>query len=136
MGLNLLNAEQILAAQLPFTDVPVPEWGGSVRVRSMSGADREAFYQALPKSVDGTTPIGTFQATLVAFTAVDADGNLLFTAEQVELLRQRQASALERVAMVVMQMNGLGGAAVEDEVKNSNAGQSSASGTGSPPSSE
>jgi len=134
--MNLLTADQILGAALAFTDVQVPEWGGTVRVRSMTGADREAFHESLPKTVDGKTPLTAFQASLVASTVVDGAGKLLFTPDQVARLREVSASALERVAAEAMQLNGLGVNAVEEEVKNSAAGQSDASGTGSQPSSE
>ncbi|MFE3382837.1 hypothetical protein [Streptomyces anulatus] len=41
---NYLSAEQILDADdLAIEDVPVPEWGGTVRVKGMSGTERDRF---------------------------------------------------------------------------------------------
>jgi hypothetical protein len=37
MATNLLTRAAILAADLLFEDVPVPEWGGTVRVWALSG---------------------------------------------------------------------------------------------------
>ena len=43
-GTALLSKEAILAAQDVVTElVEVPEWGGSVRVRGLTGAERDAF---------------------------------------------------------------------------------------------
>ena len=39
----LLTKDQILAvADIEYRTVAVPEWGGEVRIRSMTGADRDA----------------------------------------------------------------------------------------------
>ena len=39
---GLLSKEQILAAEdLPHKDVPVPEWKGTVRVRALTGFERD-----------------------------------------------------------------------------------------------
>ena len=40
----MLTREQILQSDdLPRETVPVPEWGGSVRIRTLSGADRDGY---------------------------------------------------------------------------------------------
>lgn len=39
-----LNRQQILEANdLPTEDVPTPEWGGTVKVKTLNGLEREAF---------------------------------------------------------------------------------------------
>ena len=46
--MNILSKEAILAADdLPREKVNVPEWGGEVLVRTMSGTDRDAFEASL-----------------------------------------------------------------------------------------
>ena len=44
----MLTREQILQSDdLPCETVPVPEWGGEVQVRTMTGTDRDAFEASL-----------------------------------------------------------------------------------------
>ena len=46
--MNILSKDAILAADdLPRETVHVPEWGGDVYVRTMSGTDRDAFETSL-----------------------------------------------------------------------------------------
>ncbi len=46
--MNILTKEAILAADdLPRETVLMPEWGGDVYVRTMSGTDRDAFESSL-----------------------------------------------------------------------------------------
>ena len=129
--MKLLTKQAILAAaDLPHEDVPVPEWGGTVRVRSMTGVERDAFRAAL--NAEGGTPIGQFSAALLAATIVDEAGNKLFEAADLEALQAKSAKALDIPAGVAMRLNGLGGAAVADAAKNSAAAQNADSGSGSP----
>lgn len=129
--MTLLSKSAILgASDLKHEDVPVPQWGGSVRVRTMNGIERDEFRALL--SADGGIPIGKFSAALLAATIVDEKGERLFTMEDVEALQKKSAASLDAPAAVAMRLNGLGGSAVEDAVKNSEADQSAASGSGSP----
>ena len=129
--MTLLTKQAILAAaDLPHEDVSVPEWGGTVRVRSMTGAERDQFRAAL--NVEGGTPIGQFSAALLAATIIDEAGNKLFDLGDLESLQAKSAKALDAPAVVAMRLNGLGGTAVVDAVKNSAADQNADSGSGSP----
>ncbi|MFJ9531254.1 hypothetical protein [Herbaspirillum sp. NPDC101396] len=136
MGVTLLSADAILSAPLRSVDVPVPEWGGMVRVQGMSGSDRDSFQTVLRGDETGRTSNDKFQAILLAFTLVGDDGQLLFSVDQVEVLRARSATALERVAVEAMRLNGLLPEAVADAAKNSEAAQNADSGSDSPATSD
>jgi hypothetical protein len=130
--MGLLSKSAILDNDdLKFEDVPVPQWGGSVRVRVMTGAERDAFREAIAAQ-GGDVAVGKFSATLLAFTCIDETGQRLFTLEDVEALRAKSASSLDTPATIAMRLNGLGGGAVEDATKNSSSGQSGDSGSASP----
>jgi len=46
--MGLLTRDAILEAQdLQHEEVYIPEWGGSVRVRTLTGAERDAFEQSI-----------------------------------------------------------------------------------------
>lgn len=129
--MGLLTKSAILgAADLKHEDVEVPQWGGTVRVRMMSGRERDEFRSALAE--EGTVPVGRFSAALLAATCVDEGGVRLFTMEDMEALQAKSAKSLDAPAAVAMRLNGLGGAAVEEAVKNSESGQSGDSGSDSP----
>ena len=132
MGVTLLTADQIMAAPLASTDVPVPEWGGTVRVRAMSGSDRDSFRDLLRTAEGEQTSNTKFQATLLAFTLVNDRGELLFTVEQIQTLGLRSAAALERVGVAAMKLNGLLPDAIGEAAKNSEAAQNDDSGSDSP----
>ena len=46
---KFLSAEDILAAEdIETVDVLVPEWGGTVKLRSLSGKEAEKFVESFP----------------------------------------------------------------------------------------
>ncbi|MEU5950323.1 hypothetical protein ABZ793_32935, partial [Micromonospora sp. NPDC047465] len=50
----LLNRDAILAAEdRTYEEVNCPEWGGSVRLRSITGAQRDAYEQSLVQQRGG-----------------------------------------------------------------------------------
>jgi len=129
--MSLLSKSAILgASDLKHEDVNVPAWGGTVRVRAMNGLERDEFRAAITS--EGPVPIGQFSAALLVACIVDADGNRLFTADDMAALQKKSAKSLDGPANVAMRLNGLGGDAVEEAVKNSEADQNADSGSGSP----
>jgi hypothetical protein len=118
----LLNKDQILEAlDLKSEAVDVPEWGGSVLVRTMTGADRDAFETSMiTVSLDGTRKpdMTNLRAKLVALTLVDEANNRLFDVADIPRLALKSAAALERVFDAAQRINGIGAAAQDDAVKN------------------
>jgi hypothetical protein len=108
----LLTKDSILkASDLKTADVDVPEWGGKVRVRTMTGADRQAFYKS-NTSKDGM-PKNMLEALIVA-TAIDEKGEHMFTASDVSALASKSSIALQRVWDKAAEINGLTQKSVED----------------------
>lgn len=104
----MLTRDAILAtrATLRSEDVEVPEWGGTVRVREMTGAERDAWEQSLV-GAKGKVNIENVRARLVSRTVVDEAGVRLFSDTDAEALGQTSAAALERVARVAQKLNKL-----------------------------
>ena len=127
----ILTKDQILEADdLRTETVDVPEWGGSVLVRTMSGTDRDAFEASMiTLSPDGTRKpnMTNMRAKLVALTVVDDAANRLFDASDVDRLALKSASALERVFAAAQRINALGVDAQDEIAKNSGAGLSASS---------
>lgn len=116
----LLGREAILGAvDLPTVDVEVPEWGGTVRVRMLTGTERDAFEAGTVirqgKKVEAN--LVNIRARLVALCVVDENGLRLFTEADAEKLGQKSGAALGRVFEAAQKINGLteGAAAAAEE---------------------
>ena len=78
--MTLLTKEQILgAADLEHRDVAVPEWGGTVRVRCMTGEERDAYESALYNG--DKVNLDNVRARLLVLTVIDEQGARLFADE-------------------------------------------------------
>lgn len=116
--MTLLNRDAILAAQdLTTEDVDVSEWGGSVRVRVMTGAERDSFGASLVGPDGKPSPDG-YKAKLVARCLVDEAGQRMFSDAEVTLLEAKSAPALDRVFAVADRLNAVNAGAVEAAEKN------------------
>jgi hypothetical protein len=117
----LLTKEQILnATDLPVEDVPVPEWGGAVRARTLTGAERDAFEVASSQAREKfgfEAAARNYRARWAAACLVGEDGRPLFAAADVEALGGKSSAALDRVLRAANRLNGLGDP--EDAAKNS-----------------
>ena len=111
-----LSKEQILAAK-DFTSeiVKVPEWGGDVHIRTMSGADRDAYHLAMQEE---KAAVGKFESLLLALTLADENGALLFTLAEVETLCAKSAAVLDKLAKESLRINGMTTEAKEEAAKN------------------
>src|SRR5690349_7103464 len=115
--MSLLSRDAILQAEDHKTeDVDVPEWGGTVRVRSLSGAERDAYEAHIVQvGADGSKKVNVknLRGKLVSLTCIDEDGGRLFSDEDAEALGAKSAAALERVFDVARHLSGL----TEDDVE-------------------
>jgi len=106
----LLGRDAILKADdLPAEDVLVPEWGGTVRVRGLTGTGRDEYWASLTVERDGQQVVDSANATakLVARCAVGEDGEPLFTQRDVSALGERSGAALNRVFEVATRLSGI-----------------------------
>lgn len=111
----MLSRDQILGAQdLERRSVDVPEWGGVVCVRLMTGSERDRFEAEHLKA-----PQVDARARMAAATLCDEQGALLFTADDVAALGKKSATALNRVVEVAFELNRVGKADVDAAEKNS-----------------
>lgn len=136
-GTGFLSREQILKAKdLSYQEVEVPEWGGRVRVRELTGGERQEF-DATIASIRQDLSVGgrkdgqqrqmkvevhadRVRVKLCALTMVDEKGERLFQNEdQVRDLAKKSARALERVYEVSARLSGLSEEAVEEAGKGS-----------------
>lgn len=125
--MKLLTRDAILQAEdLPTEDIEVEEWGGAVRVRALTGAERDAFEQSIVEQRGKSTRVNmrNIRAKLVALTVVDGDGKRLFSDKDAELLGKKSAVALNRVFEIAQKLSGLSPEDMEELSGNSEEGQS------------
>lgn len=108
---KILTAEEILKADdSPRELVEVPEWGGAVYVRTISGAERDQYETegiSLKTGKLQREAVETTRARLVALCAVGEDGKRLFNPSDVMGLARKSARALDRVFEAAARLNGI-----------------------------
>jgi hypothetical protein len=118
MGL-LTKADILAVSDLPTKDIEVPEWGGTIRIRSLTSAqveDLQAEFMAARD--DGRLVPQHWRAKHLALSAVDEAGALLFTEAEASKLAQKSGVAMGRVFDAINTFNGQKPGAVEDAAKN------------------
>lgn len=126
----LLTKDAILAANDLITeDVDVPEWGGTVRVRAISGTERDTFEQTIVtrRGKNVQTNLANIRAKMVALCVVDEAGQRLFNDSDVAALGKKSAAALDRVFTVAQRLAGLTDEDVDELAENLESGQNAAS---------
>ena len=132
-----LSRDDILkAADNEPEEVDVPEWGGSVLVRGMTGRERDAFeVSMLTPGRGGRRQVdpANVRAKLVARCCVDDDGNRLFTDADVAELGGKSAAAVDRVYEVAARLSGMGAGDQEELVRDFALADGTGSSSTSPP---
>lgn len=126
----ILNRDQILQAQdIKTQTVPVPEWGGDVIVKGLTGTERDAYEASCVDTQDGKNvpKLQNIRAKLVSLTLVDEQGKRLFTSADLEALGRKSGDVLDRLFDVARELSGLTKQAMEKARGNSEPGQSEGS---------
>lgn len=127
----LASKEAILAAGGRETvEFEVPEWGGSVILREMTGKERDRYEQSLMeiKGNVARPSLDNVRARLVSLCIVDQNGDPLFvTKQEIATLGNMSAKGLDRVYEKCQEMNGLDAGAVEELVTDFGSDQSDGS---------
>jgi hypothetical protein len=98
-----LSKSAILAADdSKKIEVDVPEWGGSVFIKVMSGTERDRFESEF---VGDKKNVDMVRAKLVSKCLCDEDGDRLFSEEEVPQLGEKSAAVLDRLFHVCMKHN-------------------------------
>ena len=130
-----LGREAILAAgKLRSEAVEIPEWGGSVIVREMTGTDRDRFESSII-SMKGAKPELRMQgarALVAALCVVDDAGERIFGDADLAALGGLSGAALTRVFEVASRLSGMTAETMEELVEGFPLAASGEIGSGSP----
>lgn len=127
-----LSRDAILAVDdVQFEDVEVPEWGGKVRVKSLTGRERDALEASMiqGKGKNANVNLNNLRAKLVARSIVDEGGKRVFSDDDIAALGAKSAAALTRVYEVAQRLSGITQEDVDELTKNSETAPSDDSGS-------
>ena len=131
----LVTKAQISAAvDRRWEDVPVPEWGGEVRLMSLSAADR-GYIEAGSVVANGQNPqlkvesLKVYREKLVGMSMVDENFERLYTNKEIAAgeLGKKDGAIIERLAAKVQELSGMGRFAKKEIEGNSDAAPSGSS---------
>lgn len=124
--MTLLKFDEVIAKQdLETKDIFIPEWGGSVRVRPWTVAERNEFRRRATSAED-KDDVG---AWLVSLLAVDENGKQWCPPDRIKELQQKHANAVQRIESGIMDLNKFDEKKFDDAAKNSQPNQSEPSST-------
>jgi hypothetical protein len=128
---TLLNRDQVFAANdVKTEDVECPEWGGTMRVRGLTGKERGQLERMFSSAKKGSGALdmgtdkngpdwGSWRAWLVSRAAVDENGKPVFSVTDIQKLGERSAAPIDRVSAAIMALSGIGATDQEEMEKNS-----------------
>lgn len=109
-----LSRDSILNARdNKVVSVDVPEWGGSLYVRVLSGSQRDQLEAYICTKRGKTEDYAGVRALLVQLSACDKDGKPLFQPSDLPAISERSSIALQRVFDAAAKLNGLNSGSVE-----------------------
>jgi len=134
----MLSRDDILKADdLQTRDVDVPDWGGTVRVRALSGKERDAYEASCmierpAVGADGKRIRGQLEmhrsllnirAKLVVRAVIGEDGQRLFKDTDAAALGEKSGAVLDKLFDVAAELSGLTAEDVEELANFSGDGQ-------------
>jgi hypothetical protein len=129
----LVTKAQISAAvDRKWEDVPVPEWGGEVRLMALTAADR-GYIEAGSVVANGQSPqlkvesLKVYREKLVGFSMVDENFERIYSNKEFGELGKKDGAVIERLAAKVQELSGMGRFAVKEAEGNSGAAPSGSS---------
>lgn len=127
-----LTKDAILKADdIQREEVAVPEWGGVVLVRGLTGKERDLLEASMIQGKGKKTSVNleNLRAKVVARSIVDESNNRIFEDADIPALAQKSAAALNRVYAVAQRLSGITEEDVDELTKNSGTVQSEDSGS-------
>lgn len=113
-----LTAEAIFSADdMDVAPVDVPEWGGLIYVRRLSGRERDEFEQLMSDRKQGRSSLKVqgVIAKVVVLAACTSDGSKLFNGKDAEgKLNEKACAPLMRIFDAALAVSGM----KEDDIEN------------------
>ena len=108
----MLNKEQILAVKdIEEKKIKVPEWKGEILIKSLSSAERSEYYSFIQKRNKpgvGISEISGIYEKLIVLGVVDANGDRMFSDDDIKKLGEKSPAVLTRIANEILAISGMG----------------------------
>ena len=124
--MTVLDRSAILSASdMKIEELEIPEWGGSVHIKSLSGKDRDAFESSMfeGRGKNRKENFANLRARLLVRTIVTESGDRIFQNNDINALGNKNAKALDRCFAKARELSGMSDEDVEEMVKNSEEAQ-------------
>ena len=123
-----LSKDDIFKADdLPTKDMDIPEWGGTLTIRTLTGAERDQFESAFVNQ--DKIDIRGMKARLIQLTVMNGDGQPMFTKADLQKINSKSASVIDRIWHVSRRLSGLTKEDADELVGNSGTAPTDASGS-------
>lgn len=112
-----LTAEEILGSHDIIEELlEVPEWKGTVRVRGLTGRERDAYEASLLDQRGRSTKANLQNARtkLVVLAVHNPDGSRMFNESQISELSSKSAAALDRIWQKARDLSGMSDEDIEE----------------------
>ena len=115
-----LNKDQILKAIDANTiEMEIPEWGGSILLRGMTGKARNEYeFWASSQNKSDVADFRGIRERLIISCAVDDNGKPLFTLDEVDELAAKNSEIIDRIHAKCQELCGMSPGSVEEAEKN------------------
>jgi len=121
--MSFLTRDDILKIDdLKREHIDIPEWGGSIYVRELTGAERSELFALWKEDANDEKQVQDSFAIIVntvRLAACAEDGKQLFNFDDILLIRNRNAKILDRIYKAAARLNGFGADGIEEAKKNS-----------------
>jgi len=131
---GFLSRDAIFAANdYKVEVVDVPEWGGQVKVKGLTGRERDEFEAGMfvRRGREMVRDTANLRARLVVLCCLDEAGNPLFQREDVKALGEKSGAALDRIYEKAAMLSGIMENDLEDKIEDFGEAPGSSSSTGS-----
>lgn len=118
----ILTRDQIVKAEdIEYEIVSIPEWGGDVKLKTMTGTERDAWESSVfrAKGKVNNADYQDMRAKLLSRCIVGEDDKRLFSDKEVAAVGAKNASILDRLYIVAAKLNAIGADDEEELLKNS-----------------
>lgn len=129
-----LTKKAILDSEdLPLREVDVPEWGGVVYLRGMTGEERAAYEDETVKldhrGQMREFDVRRFRISMVARCLVDEKGDRIFTDKEMAALNKKSGVIIDRLYDIAADLSGVSEEDLTAATENLENGQNADSGT-------
>ena len=106
--MSSLSKADILGADEEIIEVDMPEWGGCVHLKQLSGADEEVYQkksaQRITKDSSGKEDVNVtnWRSEFLVMCLCDPSGDLMFDRDSMGALNGKSAKSIQRLYDIAM----------------------------------